>query len=71
MNKDGAVIKVSKRCPLCNQDAEVVVESGPLLRWMRGALVTDAFSDMSIDDQEILISGTHKECWEKAFKEME
>jgi hypothetical protein len=37
--------------------------------WQAGEIIQVAFPDMSIDDREILISGTHPACWNKLFPE--
>jgi hypothetical protein len=36
-------------------------------RWREGELIQDVFPDMSVNDREMLITGTHPACWDKLF----
>jgi hypothetical protein len=37
------------------------------LAYMDGKYVQDAFPEMSPDEREMLITGTHPECWDKMW----
>jgi hypothetical protein len=50
-------------CAVCGQATVVRVDSVGLLAWRRGALIQKAFPEMPIEQRELLISGTHPECW--------
>jgi hypothetical protein len=39
--------------------------------WQAGENIQSVFPDMSLADREIMISGTHPECWDKLFAERE
>lgn len=55
-------------CTVCGQRATVTVATHDHDRWVAGALVQDAFPEMPPDDRELLVSGTHPECWERLFR---
>ena len=60
-----------KPCCVCGKAATITVESAELAAWRSGKLVQDAFPTLSADERELLISGTHPECWEALFSEEE
>ncbi len=55
------------RCIVCGKSATVQVTEEGLHRWNMGQLAQNAFPHMSDDEREMLITGTHPECWEKLF----
>ena len=58
-------------CPECNKRSDVEVDEDAYIRWANGELIQVAFPHMSPDDRELLITGTHPECWAKIFEGME
>ena len=50
-------------CPWCHEDNEVSVPFEGWLSYQMGALVQDAFPDLSASDREMLISGICPKCW--------
>jgi hypothetical protein len=61
-------VRVDRNCTLCTKDS--FVENVPAKRlelWQAGEYPQRAFPNMSAADREILLSGTHDECWQKAF----
>lgn len=58
-----------KPCCVCGKQATIVVNSRQFNDWKPGVLVQVAFPTLSVDERELLISGTHSECWKKLFKE--
>jgi hypothetical protein len=51
-------------CVVCGEAARIAVPAEGLRLWHGGAFVQDAFPEMSADDRELLISGTHDKCWD-------
>jgi hypothetical protein len=61
-----AAIKVfTPNCLECGEGSVVEVDPWQYKAWRDGTLIQVAFPDMSIADRELLISGTHPECWDK------
>lgn len=59
-------------CPVCQVTSQVVVNYDQFRRFQQEFMhVQEAFPDMSIDDRELLITGTHPACWVLMFGEEE
>lgn len=55
-------------CCVCGKTSTVMVDPIALDEWRFGRKIAqDAFPDMSPDERELLISGTHNECWDVLF----
>lgn len=67
-----SVLKLTtKPCPRCNKTEVMSLNREQAMRWMEGALIQDAFPDMSVADRELLMTGTHDACWKEIFPEEE
>lgn len=55
------------RCSWCGYKGELEVPMSGLVARNQGALIQDAFPEMSRPEREQIVSGTHPECWEKMF----
>lgn len=63
-------------CPLCKEPSEIEIDD-ELYRYWRDGLadhkpsathgVQVIFAHLSADDRELILSGTHSECWDKMF----
>ena len=71
MSSTTPIIIKTKTCQVCGNYELWSLDRGAVERWQAGELIQDAFPHMSIDDREIMISGTHPECWNKLFGEKE
>lgn len=60
---------VSKPCPYCGVIELIDVPTEGWLRWRAGELIQLAMPDLSIEVRELLISGTHLECWDLLYPE--
>lgn len=60
-------VRVVKECCVCKHPAVVEVPRSQYDAWRSGMLAQDAFPDLSLGEREMLISGTHPECWKKLF----
>ena len=56
-------------CCVCGKTTSVDVDRDRYMQWRFGMLIQSAFPQMSDDDRELLISGTHAKCWENLYAE--
>jgi len=57
-------------CPFCKKEHVMVVSTLNWVQRLQGALVQEAFPEMSAEDRERVVSGTCPKCWDKFFKEV-
>lgn len=57
-------------CVVCGQSAVVVLDAEKFDRWQRGEHIQAVWPKMSADNREVLISGTHPECWKKLWHDI-
>ena len=57
----------TKTCSVCDEYELWVLDRVAVEKWQAGEYLERAFPNMSIEDREILISGTHAACWDKLF----
>lgn len=62
---------VTKPCIVCKQTSMLSLDMDDFLRWQGGELVQNVWPDWTPDQRELLITGTHPECWDEMFKEVE
>ena len=55
-------------CTWCGKAATVVVLKDHYDRWKAGELIQVAFPEMYENQRELLISGTHPECWDAMWE---
>lgn len=58
-------------CIHCGTSSVVELDNDGLRKWQAGEFVHVAFPAMSVDEREVLISGTHPGCWEAMFADIE
>jgi len=63
---DTTVVK-TKTCRMCDEYELWVLDSVAVARWQGGELIQDVFPEMSTEDREMLITGTHPACWDRLF----
>ena len=61
----------TKTCSVCDEYELWVLDRVAVEKWQEGENIQRAFPNMSIEDREILISGTHPACWDKLFPKEE
>ncbi len=54
-------------CTWCGKTDRVEVLKAHFDRWQAGELIQVAFPEMPADQRELLMSGTHPECWDKLW----
>ena len=65
------VTRRTKPCIHCGVASVVTVYEDDLLKWQGGALIQTVWPDWSPAKRELLITGTHPDCWEVITKEEE
>lgn len=60
---------VCKPCICCGKRAEVQLTDREYFKWSNGLPLDVAVPRLSMDDRELLITGTHAKCWETMFPE--
>lgn len=58
---------ITRACPMCLEPTYLDVDEDGLLKWEAGSFIQDAFPSLTRDQRELLLTGLHLECWNKAF----
>ena len=67
-----ATIEVKTRpCCVCGQSEIKTLNREAVYRWQGGENIERAFPEMGAGERELLITGTHPDCWDKLFSEEE
>lgn len=67
METTSTTVITTKKCGLCGDTAKLTVPTAGLEAWRNGTHIQDAMPEITPPLRELLISGTHPECWEKMF----
>lgn len=62
------VIEVIKKCIQCGKISVITLDKEKFMRWQNGELIQRVFPEMSAEDREVLISGTHPKCWKQLWE---
>jgi len=57
----------TRPCVVCGKSDTLSLDAGRFAAWKSGVFVQDAFPEMTNDERELLITGTHPACWTKLF----
>lgn len=64
-----ALIEVqTPKCQVCGVNSKMSVDITSYKSWVNGTLIQKAFPNLSSDERELLMTGTHSACWESMFK---
>ncbi len=63
----GDKIELTYQCFMCNKDNVIVVDKVKYNRFLAGAFAQNVWPELSSGDREVLISGTHNECWNEMW----
>lgn len=55
---------MTKPCIICQQRSEITLPIEALLRWESGEYIQVAWPDGTPDERELLLTGTHPNCWD-------
>lgn len=61
---------VTVQCPpciVCGTASVMTLSSVGVENYKQGMFVQQAFPELSAPEREVLISGTHPECWDRLF----
>lgn len=65
IHEDGTVTVTTRECAYCGLQGKVTLPNVEAhVRILKGELVQYVVPQLSADDREQLISGTHPKCWE-------
>lgn len=54
-------------CMLCGKTSVVEVDPDRYARWLGGTFIQDVWPEWTPEQRELLITGTHPECWDANF----
>jgi hypothetical protein len=57
------MVMIVRTCPICIKPAYVRVPIDGIAAYRDGALIQDAFPDLSADQREIFMTGIHPACF--------
>ncbi len=60
---------ILRKCPLCQKTARAIVPAQGVWDWEHGKHIQDAFPNLDADQRELVLTGTHSECWNSLFEE--
>lgn len=63
------ILYTTPACQVCEKRSEVPLDAERFEKWKAGELVQDVWPEMNADRREVLVTGTHPECWKKLFGE--
>jgi hypothetical protein len=58
---------ISGTCRSCSKSVSIMVNGQDVVDWKSGTYIQDAMPYLSVDEREILISGTCGTCFDKMF----
>jgi len=61
------ILVKTRTCHVCGKYELWSLDCKAVESWQAGEYIQNAFPEMSIEDREILITGTHPACWDKLF----
>lgn len=61
----------TKKCIVCRKTSVVELDKHKFVRWIRGEHAQNVWPEKSADERELLITGTHPECWDTMFPDEE
>lgn len=68
----GAVSEyTTEPCMACGKTSMLHLSSVALSQWQGGAMIQDAFGDLSAPAREQIKTGTHPACWDAMFEGMD
>jgi hypothetical protein len=59
--------EIENKCFHCGGANKILVETEYLEKWYNGALIQEAFPNLTSNERELIQTGIHPECWDKMF----
>ena len=70
MKGEGITVKCETvPCMVCKKSTIVEMSRVQYELFIQGGRISEIFPDWSLEDRELLISGTHPNCWDELFGE--
>jgi hypothetical protein len=67
-------VKINVKCPpclICTEVGRVEVEESDFYKWKKDTLIQDAFPYLDDNQREMLMTGTHSQCWDEMMEGLE
>jgi hypothetical protein len=61
------IVVYTRPCPMCGVPSQLEMTKEQLDRYNSGALPQDVFPTWNSSKRELVITGTHSECWDAMF----
>jgi hypothetical protein len=68
---DGFIAVTTAACVMCKRKSRLNIPRDGYREWLNGALIQNALPDLTDDERELLLTGTHPDCWDIAFPDEE
>lgn len=65
------VAVTTKPCVICERKSVITMPAEALRRWQAGEFIQVAWPDSTPDERELLMTGTHPDCWDALIPEDE
>ena len=62
---------ITKPCMVCGKTTGLTLDLDKVQLWRDGALVQNVWPEWTPGERELLITGTHDECWDAMFSDEE
>jgi hypothetical protein len=61
------VTYTTPECVVCGVSSDLQLDEEKLIQWHYGAHIQDVFSELTPSERELIVTGTHDECWDQLF----
>ncbi len=61
------VLVENPKCMICGHGSQTRVDWLKYHRWQSGQLIQEVFPQLSAEQREVMVSGTHPYCWDKMY----
>jgi len=61
------VLVENPKCMICGHGSQTRVDWLKYQRWQSGQLIQEVFPQLSAEQREVMVSGTHPYCWDKMY----
>lgn len=69
-DKDDVVDLIPPQCGVCTRSPSPIrVRRSDYEKWQAGTHIQHAFPEMTPDQREMLMTGTHSDCWDTLWNE--
>jgi hypothetical protein len=60
---------IYKVCMHCGGETAIELDFNKYKRWRGGEYIQNVWPELTPDEREMIVSGTHPECWDALFPE--